>query len=477
MLRLPLLIVIIISFQIYAQSNSQLLDQYLNEYYKAKEIPSISAGLLSNKEIIWLGTKGFSDIENRVSAAPKSVYRIASISKSITAVAIMQLVERGRINLDEDARKYIPYFPAKKWKFTSRQLLNHTSGLRNYRSGEEFDSKIFFQTTREVVNYIAKDSLIYQPGTRYLYTTLGYNLLAAIIESVSGLSFSEYVMRNIFTPAEMKSSYPDIQRMIIPNRARGYEKNNYKEFQNAALADLSIKIPGGGFLSTSEDLLKFSNNLLEGKLIKRSTLDSMLVPTRLKNGRLENYGLGFSFGVDESGRKYFGHSGSGTGFSSNLIIYPDENVAGVHLVNLRDKNIGNPAGDLISILLVKSYNTPKTSIADHLFKITTQVNLDSALSAYTNIKTDTSHSFLINQDELRQFGYNLIDINRFADAIKYFRILVADYPSYSKAYIGLADAYNKDGNKGLAIKNYRLALRYEPMNSYASDMLRRLGGI
>jgi serine beta-lactamase-like protein LACTB, mitochondrial len=471
------LFIIITSSQFYSQSVTQHLEQYLSEFYNSKNIPSVSAGVLYKGEIIWLGVKGFSDIENSLPAAPKSVYRIASISKSITAVAIMQLVERGRINLDEDVRKYIPYFPAKKWKFTARQLLNHTSGIRNYRSGEEFDNKIYFQTTREVINYIAKDTLVYQPGTRYLYTTLGYNLLAAIIESVSGLSFSDYVMKNIFAPADMKSSYPDIQKMIIPGRARGYDKNSFKEFQNAALADLSIKIPGGGFLSTAEDLLKFSDNLLKGKLINRSTLDSMLVPTKLRSGRTENYGLGFSFGVDESGRKFFGHSGSGTGFISQLLIYPDENSATAHLINLRDNNLDSPAYDLAAIVFGKQYESPKRSVADYLFDIVKNTGADSAFSAYLSIKSDTLNNLIINEEELRRFGYDLIAINSLTDAIKFFKMLVQDYPQYSKAYIGLADAYYKDGNKGLSLKNYRLALRYEPMNSYAADMIRRLGGI
>jgi serine beta-lactamase-like protein LACTB len=475
MLRLYFFITIISCSQLFPQNVAQQLDHYLSEYYNTRDIPSVSAGAQHNGEI-WLGAKGFSDIENKLQATTKSVYRIASISKSITAVAVMQLVEKGKINLDEDARKYIPYFPAKKWKFTTRQLLNHTSGIRNYRSGEEFDSKIFFQTTREVVNYIAKDSLVYEPGTRFLYTTLGYNLLAAIVESVSGLSFADYVMKNIFVPAEMKSSYPDIQKMIIPKRVRGYDKNNYKEFQNASLADLSIKIPGGGFLSTAEDLLKFSDNLLKGKLIKRTSLDSMLVPTKLKSGRTENYGLGFSFGVDESGRKFFGHSGIGTGFSSELLIYPDENVIVVSLINLRDNNTKSPAANLAAIVLGKNYEVPKRSIADHLFQTTKNIGIDSALSAYLIIKSDSANTFLLNKDELQRFGYDLISANRYADAIKFFRILITDYPDYSKGYLGLADAYYKDGNKGLSLKYYRLALRYEPMNAHAASMIKKLGG-
>ena len=120
-----------------AQDLKQELDKYIADYKRLKNVPSISAGVLSNGKIFWLGAAGYSDLENSITANPKTVYRIASISKPITAVALMQLVEKGKIKLDEDALKYIPYFPRKKWKFTVRQLLNHTSGIRNYKTAEE----------------------------------------------------------------------------------------------------------------------------------------------------------------------------------------------------------------------------------------------------------------------------------------------------------------------------------------------------
>ena len=115
---LTILFALIFSINIFSQDQIKLLDKYLTEYFENKNIPSISAGVLYKGKILWLGTKGYADLENSVLATKKSVYRIASISKSITAVAVMQLVEQGKINLDEDVRKYIPYYPLKNWKFT-----------------------------------------------------------------------------------------------------------------------------------------------------------------------------------------------------------------------------------------------------------------------------------------------------------------------------------------------------------------------
>ena len=476
--NLPLIISLIfpLFINVFSQSINKKLDQYLTDYYLNKDVPSISAGIMQEGKIIWLGVKGYSDIENKIPATKESVYRIASISKAITAVAIMQLVEQGKIYLDEDARKYIPYFPAKKWKFTIRQLLNHTSGIRNYKSTGEFESKEFFQSTREAINYLSKDSLSYEPGTRYSYTTLGYNLLAAIIENVSGISFLEYLKKNIFEPSDMKSTFPDFQRNIIPNRVKGYAKNNYRALQNSALADLSIKIPGGGLLSSAEDLLKFSYSLLEEKLITKSTLGLIIEPTRLKNGKTINYGLGYSFGTDESGKRFFSHAGTGTGFSSLLIIYPEDKISAVNLLNIRDRNLGNPANDLISILLGKTFEKPKKSLADILLNITLNHSIDSGLVAYRIYKPDTIN-YNSTKEELKLFGYDLINTNHRADAIRLFKMLTGEYPDYPDAYIGLGDAYYKDGNKGLSLKSFRLALRLNPVNSYAAEMVKKLGGI
>ncbi|RPI68469.1 MAG: serine hydrolase [Ignavibacteriales bacterium] len=475
MLRLCLIFFSIYSFNFFPQSLNKKLDQYLTDYYINKDVPSVSAGLSYDGKIIWIGTRGFSDIENNVQAADKSVYRIASVSKVITAVAIMQLVEQGKLKLDEDIRKYIPYYPTKKWKFTVRQLLSHTAGIRNYKSTGEFESKEYFQSTKETISYLAKDSLQFEPGTKFLYTTLSYNLLAAVIENVSGIPFPDYLQNNIFLPAGMNSTYPDFQRDIIPFRVKGYERNKYRKIQNAALADLSIKIPGGGLLSSVEDLLKFSDSLLKGKLIKPSSLDSMIIPAKLKDGKSVNYGLGFAINMDKSGKKFMSHSGTGTGFSTLLLIYPEEKLASVHLINIRDRNLGEPAYDIAEIYFGNEVIKPKKSIADFLFNFSYEFGIDSALAIYQIIKKDTVNDFNTSKEELLLFGYDLLGIEKYYEAIKFFRLFTTEYPNYAEAFIGLGEAYYKDGNRGLALKSFRQAAKLQPANRYIINMINKLG--
>ncbi len=457
--------------QTYPQAIKKELGSYLKEYQKNKLIPGISAGIAKDGEIFWLDACGLADVENNSSATSRTHFRIASLSKCITAVAVMQLVERGKIKLDADARTYIPYFPRKRWKFSVRQLLNHTSGIRNY-STDEFDSKDHYTSIKDAVEIISKDSLVYQPGTKYLYTTLGYNLLGSVIENISGLSFEEYLKKNIFEPSDMNSTFPDYQEKIINDRARLYTRNKYRILENGPLSDLSIKYPGGGLLSTSEDLLKFSIRLLEGKLIKPETLDSMLIPTKLKNGTKISYGLGFTLGTDKSGRKYFAHEGySGT---SLLIVYPAEKLAAVDLINIRDRNNGKPAIDLASIMLDNKIEYPKAQLSDRLMEIFISSGIDSVISKYKEIQQDSSDKFDISLSEISVFGYDLIGIKKTPEAIQYFKFMINRFPGEAKPFIGLADAYYKDGNIGMALNHYRLAFKIERSNAYALSMIQKI---
>jgi CubicO group peptidase (beta-lactamase class C family) len=318
------------------------------------------------------------------------------------------------------------------------------------------------------------DSLQFEPGTKRQYTTLGYNLLAGIIENVSGVSFEEYLSKNIFQPAEMTSTYLEYQPKIISNKARGYVKNNFRKIENAPLADLSIKFGGGGMISTSEDLLKFAQKLSTHKFIKSSTLDTMLIPTILKNKDTINYGLGLSFDIDQKGRKYFGHAGGGTGFRSELIIYPHKSFAAVYLTNINDRNIENPAKSFVSIVLDNNYESPKKSLADRLLGIYSENSIDSSIVKLEQLSHDSSSTFKADDDEFILFGYDLISTGNYPDAIYYFKYLISKKDNFSKYYIGLSDAYYKDGNKGLALRNFRHAVNLDSKNKYALDMIKKI---
>ena len=473
-----LLFILVLSFLINRISISQeyqnnLLDDYLNQYLQIKNVPSISAGLLENGEIKWLKTIGIADIENNVLITKSSLYRVASISKSITAVAVLQLWERGLISLDTDVRFYLPSFPEKKYKFSIRQLLNHTSGIRNYREGE-FDSKKFYASNEEALKVFAYDSLDFEPGTKYEYTSLDYTILAAIIEKVSKTSFDNYLKNNVFLPAGMKSTTIDNQREIILNRVRGYEKNAERKFVNAPLADLSIKVAGGGLLSTVEDLLLFSKALLENKLLKQSTLEMMTRRSKLKSGKEFDYGLGFSLEFENDSLKYFSHVGAGTGFSSMLIIDPNLKIACVDLINIRDRNLGLPAKDILNFVSSGSIIKPTNTLSNELMKTYITFGIDSTINRLLTIYTNEQLLFTLNESEAISFSSDLIELNNITDAISYLKELIKLYPKSFQVLVAIADTYLRDKNEGLALRFYRNAAQINKNNKKVNNLIKKL---
>ncbi len=459
---------------IFSQVNrNKILDEYLNQYLQLKNVPSISAGLFHQDKIIWLKSAGTIDIESNVLASTSSLYRIASISKPITAVAVLQLWERGVISLDTDARAYLPDFPVKKYKFTIRQLLNHTSGIRNYKEGE-FDNKKFYATTDDALKLLAYDSLMFEPGTKYAYTTLGYTLLAAIVEKVSKTSFENYLKNNVFIPAGMQSTMVDKQREIIPNRVKGYEKNAERNIVNAPLTDVSIKVAGGGILSTANDLLLFSKALLENKLLKQSTLEMMIRKSKLKSGKEIDYGLGFSLYYENDSLKYFSHNGAGTGFSSILLIDPNHKTTSVTLVNIRDRNLGEPANDLLVISYSDTLIQPTKTLSNELMISYASAGIDSTIKMLNYIYTNEQTIYTLDENEAIFFADDLIELKRIPDAITYLKDVIKLYPKSFKVLVALADTYLKDNNSGLALRYYRSAAQINPSDQRVNNLIKKL---
>jgi len=468
-----LTIVLISQFSFSQQEKIKLFDNYLTEYVTNKNVPSISAGVYKDGKITWLGVKGSVDLEDKDPAMISSVYRIASITKPITAVAIMQLYEKGLIDLDKEIQAYVPYFPSKKWKITVRNLLNHTSGIRGYKD-DEFHNKKFFAATTEAIKVFAYDSLNFEPGTKYEYTSLGYSLLAAVVENMAKMTFENYLIKNIFTPAGMKNTMVDRQKEVVPNRVKGYEKDFERKFVNAPLADLSIKVAGGGLISNSEDLLLFSKALLQGKLIKPATFNLMCTQSKLNNGSKLYYGLGFALSFENDSLKSISHTGGGTGFSTMLLIYPKLNLATIHLINISDRNLGLPAQELANIELGSSYTTPTKTISDELMLVYRSAGIDSAISKYYEIINSNNNVYTINENELIYFSKDLIGLYKTFDAIQYLKNVLKKYPKSLSVIVAMGDAYSRDNNNGLALKHYRMAWQLNPNDAHINQMIERL---
>jgi len=248
----------------------------------------------------------------------------------------MQLVEKGKLDLDTPVQKYVPSFPTKNFPITTRQLLAHLSGVRHYKRGET-ERTNHYESLTDALSIFKDDPLEHEPGTRFTYTTFGYTLLGAVIEGASGMTFTDYLREHVFKPAGMQHSYVDDPSVIIPNRCTGYSPKVYGifdgNFRNAALMDSSYKIPGGGLLSTAEDLARFAIAAQNGVLIKQETLEQMSKSQKTRDGRETGYGYGWYVG-GSTGRQGFWHGGVQPGATSDLWILPKKRFALVILTNL-----------------------------------------------------------------------------------------------------------------------------------------------
>lgn len=323
-------------------------DERLTELIGEKENIGITAGYSIDGEIKWASSEGFICKDNEIAFSIKTITRIASIAKNFTAVAIMQLVEKEQIELDAPIEKHLKNLPEDKKQITVKQLLAHTSGISQYQGDKETENTIHFNTLQEAMDMFINRPLMFEPGTKYFYTTYGYVILGRIIEEVSGTSYQEYMRKHIFDIAGMNNTGIEEINEDYTNKSCLYHHNGRKA-KEGKLNDLSNRIPGGGYFSTLEDVMKFGNALLEGKFIKKETLDIMIKAEPVEYDG-NKYGLGwYLYGPAPNENLVIGHSGGQTGCTSQLMIIPKTKTVVVVQSNTSGNypNIANFASDLI----------------------------------------------------------------------------------------------------------------------------------
>lgn len=314
------------------------------------KIPGLSAAIATDLRKVWAEGFGMADVENAVPATAATVYRLGSISKPITAVAAMQLAERGKLSLDAPIQTYVPTFPQKPWPITARELLGHLSGIRHYKGLGEILSTQHYTDLLAPLKVFEDDPLLFEPGTRYSYSTYGYSLLGAAVENASGMKFLDCLRENVFVPAHMEQIRQDDVYEIVAHRARGYRRTVAGDLRNCALADSSNKIPGGGLVSTTEDLVRFGAALERGELLEPRGVEEMFTSQKTRDGKLTQYGLGWKL-FESGGKKWAGHGGAQPGFSTMLLVLPGESVAVVLMANLEGLDLVPLAFRLAGIAL------------------------------------------------------------------------------------------------------------------------------
>jgi CubicO group peptidase (beta-lactamase class C family) len=308
-------------------------DSIVDAILKRGRVAAVSVAVLRGRDTLVMKGYGMADLENDVPATPATVYRIGSVTKQFTSVAVMQLVEQGKLSLDDDVTKYVPNAPTHGRKILVRHLLNHTSGIPSYTDvGNSFGRVMRLDLSHDsLLATVKDDSLQFEPGSHFYYNNTGYFLLGMVIERVTGKSYGDYLRDALFAPNGLTSTVYCGNAPLIKRRARGYN-GLATGLINADFLSMDLPYAAGSLCSSVGDLAVWTRLLHSGKLVSPGSFASMTTPVKLTSGRPMQYGFGLF--MDSLGAHRRIHHGGGiNGFISELAYYPDDSLTVVVLSN------------------------------------------------------------------------------------------------------------------------------------------------
>ena len=327
-------------------------------------IPGVSVAVGAAGEVVYAEGFGWAGVENRAPVLPGTKFRIGSVSKPLTSVAVGRLVQQGELDLDRPVHEIVPYWTEHRWPVTTRQLTGHVAGVRHYRD-DEFLSSEPYPTVEQGVEIFADDTLLFEPGTDYSYSSYGWNLVSAVVEEASGDPFLQHMRRRVIEPMGLDETVADHPDSIVMGRTEFYVRSEEESeaeagddgeergsLMNAPFVDNSYKWAGGGYLATPSDLVRFGFAMLrsldpgtEG-VLEPETVERMWTTQTLRSGEETGYGIGWSVGRDSTGRRIVGHGGGSVGGTTFFRLYPEQGVVVAITANMSDADL-DEAGETI----------------------------------------------------------------------------------------------------------------------------------
>jgi CubicO group peptidase (beta-lactamase class C family) len=352
------IIIFLLIHSLFAQITNDSLPTKVDnifQKYNTKLSPGIAVAIIQNGQVVYKNSYGMANLEYDTPITSSTVFDVASLSKQFTGFAIATLVQEGKINLDDDIRKYLPQVPKFKQTITINHLLHHTSGIRDWVApltiaGWRYTELATFDDVMRMVHN--QKELDFEPGTQYLYSNTGYNLLAAIVEKVSGKSFREWTDERIFKPLKMNSThFMDDSNRIIKNLAYSYyfENNEFFKYPNV------LSAYGASSLHTSlDDLIIWAFFFQKAISENEPKVLRMLEKGILKNGEAVNYGFGLELVGNENTLNEIYHTGAWSGFRTVIKYFPREQISIIVLSNANDDSAIGSANSIADLLPIKT---------------------------------------------------------------------------------------------------------------------------
>ncbi|WP_024882046.1 serine hydrolase domain-containing protein [Methylosinus sp. LW3] len=311
----------------HAQTLSERLDLMLSRRFNPDE-PGAAIIVTKNGEPLFRAAYGSADVEREIALDPGMTFRLGSLTKQFTAVAIMILAEQGKLSVQEDIREYLSDYPTHRRSITIEHLLTHTSGVKSYTDMPNFkDLMARDMSVDEMIDYFKNEPLQFEPGAKFAYSNSGYFLLGAIIEQISGGPYASFMAEKIFEPLCLRgTAYEGFERVSTP-KAVGYSRKR-------RVAPISMTQPyaAGALVSTVDDLARWDAAISSGKLLSAESWRRVFAPFKLNNGRMTSYAYGWGLGPSRP-LQMFEHGGGIPGFATHAIRVPDGKVYVAVLMN------------------------------------------------------------------------------------------------------------------------------------------------
>jgi len=476
----------------YSQNRIEILQHYLTALHDDNGMNG-NIVVVENGNIVYKNSFGYADFANQKTNTDASLFPLASISKTFTAIAVLQLKEKSKIKLDDPFAKYFKDFPYPG--ITIRQLLSHTSGLPDMEA--LFDSLITKQPDKIFTNadiipaliiYKKSKSLPFQTGEKWGYSNVGYQLLALLIEKISRIPFAEYMKRNIFIPAGMANTYvqTSLAQTKDNNRTLNYQYNNHFEMKLmlmdtvASWKEWTYNLTGltgsTNVISNVMDLVNYDRALYSGKLINTSSLEEAFTPTKLNNGENNkaangsSYGLGWFIKDDPIAGKTVSHSGAAPGVSTLLVRNLSKKQTVIILHNVQaPPDVDNRILDILNDKPVAYKVSLAFAYARNLYLKGT----DYASSFFNAYRMDTLHYYL-SQAEMDRAGLEFSRKNFQAQALETYKINTLLFPESWRTFNSYGNALLRNGKKEEALLMFERSIALNPNDENGKTVIKQI---
>ena len=468
------------------QKKTDSIDLFVKERMQRLHIPALQLAVLQHGDIVKLSSYGLANIENNVAASDESVFSINSCTKAFVGVAIMQLQEKGKLNIQDPISLYIDSLPLSWQKITIKQLLTNTSGLPNII--DEYEQVLGGGNETAAWAKVKTLPLEFKPGDKFSYNQTGYVILGKIITKLSNEYFTKFIKENQFDVAGMKQTRFGDSYDIIPHSAGGYsvKRNvNGRWINSDELRNVYVEFPdffrtASGILSTAKEIALWLITLQNGTLLKdKSSLIALWDPYILNDGQVGGFNKlvnGYALGWPTVTRAEHPAAAPVGGMRSSFFVYPNDDLSVVVLTNLQGANPEYFIDEIAGYYIPEMHESNGFGLSLAVKQLRAELlkkGFDKATIIVSDLKKKDPE-YVLKEDDLNSYGYRLIGEGKKYEGLSIFKLNVDLYPESANVYDSYAEALSLIGYQSEAVKNYKRSLELNPQNNNAADQLQKL---